>query len=132
MRCQPSAVDEQRLQFQASPWTSSPAPGQSLTQVWFTGVHCDVGGGYPADDNRGLLAKITLCWMADAAARLGLQFIPMLLPAGFRRTRSPPCMIPRTGAYRIFPPHIRNIVADSCIASSAKQRCETRQRSTRL
>ena len=46
------------------------APDQTLEQVWFAGVHSDVGGGYPKPG----LSEITLLWMVQRAARCGLAF----------------------------------------------------------
>ena len=66
------AIDERRVSFPPTLWTSAPAAGQTLEQVWFTGVHCDVGGGYPECD----LSNITLGWMMGKAAALGVQFDP--------------------------------------------------------
>jgi uncharacterized protein (DUF2235 family) len=43
-----------------------------LKQVWFTGCHANVGGGY-ADDR---LAHIPLCWMIGEAAEQKLRFNP--------------------------------------------------------
>ena len=43
-----------------------------LEQVWFSGVHCDVGGGYPETG----LSDITLGWMMEKAENLGLQIDP--------------------------------------------------------
>jgi uncharacterized protein (DUF2235 family) len=63
------AIDEHRRQFPATLWTSQPAPGQTLEQVWFCGPHCDVGGGYPETG----LSDITLSWMMSKARDLGLQ-----------------------------------------------------------
>ncbi len=63
------SVDERRVEFPATLWTSRPAPGQILEQVWFAGVHCDVGGGYP----RPGLADIPLQWMLAKAKKLGLR-----------------------------------------------------------
>jgi hypothetical protein len=40
-----------------------------LQQVWFTGMHSDVGGGY-SDDS---LAHVSLVWMAREAQRAGLR-----------------------------------------------------------
>ena len=34
-----------------------------MSQVWFVGVHCNVGGGYPQDG----LSYVTLDWMLDHA-----------------------------------------------------------------
>jgi uncharacterized protein (DUF2235 family) len=68
------AIDERRAEFPATLWTSPPAPTQTLEQVWFTGVHCDVGGSYPADPDGTALSDITLGWMMSKAAAIGLDF----------------------------------------------------------
>jgi len=54
------AMDERRGNFQPAVWVKTDA-GQVLEQVWFPGVHSDVGGGYPAHG----LADTTLLWMLD-------------------------------------------------------------------
>ena len=41
-----------------------------LQQVWFAGMHSDVGGGY-ADDS---LAHVSLVWMIEQARKAGLSF----------------------------------------------------------
>ena len=41
-----------------------------MKQVWFPGVHSDVGGGYPELESG--LAKIALKWMIDEAEAAGL------------------------------------------------------------
>ena len=43
---------------------------ERLQQVWFVGVHSDVGGGYPDD----ALSHVPLEWMMDEAASAGLRF----------------------------------------------------------
>ena len=70
------AIDERRAEFPATLWTSPPAPGQILEQVWFAGVHCDVGGSYPDDPDGTALSDITLAWMMSKAAALGVAFDP--------------------------------------------------------
>lgn len=68
------AIDERREEFPATLWTSPPAPGQTVEQVYFTGVHCDVGGGYPDDAGTGTaLSDITFSWMMAKAQSLGLE-----------------------------------------------------------
>lgn len=68
------AIDERRAEFPATLWTSPPVPGQTVEQVWFCGVHCDVGGGYAGDANTGsALSDLTLGWMMSKACKLGLQ-----------------------------------------------------------
>jgi uncharacterized protein (DUF2235 family) len=66
------AVDERREEFQPTLWTSQ-GPGQQLEQVWFSGVHCDVGGGDAADANGTALSDIPLGWMMTRASALGLK-----------------------------------------------------------
>jgi uncharacterized protein (DUF2235 family) len=64
------SIDEERWDFQ--PTYFNPAlkqPGQTLEQVFFPGVHSDVGGGY-ADDHG--LGDITLAWLAKHAQAKGL------------------------------------------------------------
>ena len=69
------AIDERRLEFPPTLWTN-PALGQTLEQVWFSGVHCDVGGSYPDDPDGTALSDLTLAWMLGKASALGVQFDP--------------------------------------------------------
>lgn len=61
------AMDEIRTSFMPTLWEEPPETqtGQrpKVEQVWFRGVHSDVGGGYPDHE----LADITLSWMIDRA-----------------------------------------------------------------
>jgi uncharacterized protein (DUF2235 family) len=68
------AIDEQRYDFAPTYWNpASVRPGQTLEQVYFAGVHSDIGGGY--DDDRSL-ANITLAWMMRRAQANGLELYP--------------------------------------------------------
>lgn len=58
------SIDEQRSDFVPTLWDAAP----NVTQVWFSGAHADVGGGYP--DRQ--LSDITLGWMADELIKDGL------------------------------------------------------------
>jgi len=63
------AIDERRKPFRPSIWEqSSKANGQVLEQVWFAGVHSNIGGSYP----RAGLSDITLLWMIAKAEACGL------------------------------------------------------------
>ena len=68
--CHAMALDEQRNGFHLIR-VESPAGGRSaegrLEEVWFRGVHSDVGGS----GNEGL-SSITLCWMLQQAKAVGL------------------------------------------------------------
>jgi uncharacterized protein (DUF2235 family) len=60
------ALNERREAFKPTLWVQQPhakAAGQVLEQVWFAGVHSDVGGGYSASE-RGL-ANVSLRWMVN-------------------------------------------------------------------
>ena len=64
------AIDERRKDFQPCLWDErNRQPGQTLEQVWFAGVHADVGGYHP---RRGL-ANISLRWMLGKAAAAGME-----------------------------------------------------------
>ncbi|KQT21361.1 MULTISPECIES: DUF2235 domain-containing protein [unclassified Bradyrhizobium] len=68
------AIDERRAFFRTNLWWPSTDPEKAgpkdLKQVWFPGVHCDVGGGYPECESG--LSKIALKWMIDEAVALNL------------------------------------------------------------
>ena len=64
------AIDEKRGPFFPTLWTHV-TEGQRVEQVWFTGVHRDVGGGYPQHQ----LSDITFRWMMDRARECGLAFV---------------------------------------------------------
>ncbi len=71
------AIDEMRAQFPPTLWTGQAAPGQTLEQVWFCGVHSDVGGGEPVGaPGSTALSDLTLSWMMTKASALGLQIDP--------------------------------------------------------
>jgi uncharacterized protein (DUF2235 family) len=70
------AIDERRAFFRTNLWRPV-APGggpKDLKQVWFPGVHCDVGGGYPESESG--LSKIALQWMLNEAIAAGLLTDP--------------------------------------------------------
>ena len=64
------AIDEKRKAFVPTLWTQQPDAGdQILEQVWFSGVHSDVGGGYAESG----LSDIALLWMMAKARGFGLD-----------------------------------------------------------
>jgi len=64
------AANERRINFPVMQYN----PQQSgTTQTWFSGVHSDVGGGYP--ENERELSDIALSWMKYHAMECGLDFI---------------------------------------------------------
>jgi uncharacterized protein (DUF2235 family) len=70
--CHALSLDDERPTFRPVLWTD-PDPAKKperLSQVWFAGVHANVGGGYPDDS----LACVSLQWMMDEAHASGLRF----------------------------------------------------------
>lgn len=68
--CHALAIDEKRRDFPPYLWDQTRVvAGQTVEQVWFAGVHSDVGGWY---DERGL-ANVALAWMVGKAKQRGLE-----------------------------------------------------------
>ena len=58
------SIDEKRKNFPVSLWEENNlTSGQTMEQVWFAGVHSNVGGWYTSRD----LSSIALCWMIKKA-----------------------------------------------------------------
>jgi uncharacterized protein (DUF2235 family) len=80
------ALDDERQTFFPLLWNEHDEPGNAqstaiqnerISQVWFAGMHSNVGGGYPDDS----LAFTSLRWMASEAVQYGLRFAPSLCPS---------------------------------------------------
>ena len=56
------ALDEHRGHFVPTVWENPDNTAKSLDQVWFTGCHSHIGGGY---NNNTSLANLTLAWMLN-------------------------------------------------------------------
>jgi uncharacterized protein (DUF2235 family) len=64
------AIDERRSFFRTNLVELDPA--RDIREVWFAGVHCDVGGGYAEEESQ--LAKVPLEWMITEAGNAGMLF----------------------------------------------------------
>lgn len=87
--CHVLALDDERNTFHPVLWDESQEEREHLaaghirderiSQVWFAGMHSNVGGGYPDD----ALSYVSLKWMTDQAADrerdMQLLFVPELL-----------------------------------------------------
>lgn len=60
------AIDEHRFDFAPTPWNAR----DNVRQVWFSGCHSDVGGGYPEAG----LSDITLQWIAQEIKDIDAAF----------------------------------------------------------
>jgi uncharacterized protein (DUF2235 family) len=81
--CHALSLDDERTTFHPVLWTeegeNAPRPDsegrtwlkdERISQVWFVGVHSNVGGGYPDD----ALAYVPLYWIMQEANARGLDF----------------------------------------------------------
>ena len=66
------AIDDERETFHPTLWDPDLNKDQSIKQVWFCGMHTDVGGGYPEQE----LSDIALEWMVSMAMQHGLNIYP--------------------------------------------------------
>jgi uncharacterized protein (DUF2235 family) len=76
------AMDERRRMFRLHQWDqpqtfmhnrfsrTNNSEVQDVLQVWFAGVHADIGGGYPEKESG--LSKFALIWMIEEAVKFGL------------------------------------------------------------
>ncbi|MCT4636177.1 MAG: DUF2235 domain-containing protein [Bacteroidales bacterium] len=71
------SLDEQREDFSPTIW--KPRSNVDLKQVWFAGVHSDIGGGYKPERDKTILSDIPLIWMQKEAIISGLVFEPHLM-----------------------------------------------------
>jgi hypothetical protein len=120
------AIDEKRAEFPATLWTTPPSPGQNVEQVWFCGVHSDVGGSYPDDSDGSALSDLTLAWMMSKAAALGLDFASDVLAKNTLPMDPKLALDTKHESWNIlwaFPKH-RTIAANSTISDSVFTRCQ--------
>jgi uncharacterized protein (DUF2235 family) len=77
------ALDDERDAFQPLLWDElherqlvdeNRVKEGRLAQVWFTGMHADVGGGYPDES----LSYISLLWMLEEAEKVGLRTLKVV------------------------------------------------------
>ena len=75
--CHALSLDDERTTFHPLLWdevaeanmvASDQVPAGRITQVWFAGVHSNVGGGYPEDQ----LSLVALDWMINEAIDNGI------------------------------------------------------------
>jgi uncharacterized protein (DUF2235 family) len=103
------AIDERRTPFEPTLWSYKPKEGQTVRQVWFPGVHSDVGGGYPQTG----LSDLALGWMIEEARGCGLAFDQEVIDD--YPLRSDPLGTlhdSKVGLYRLTRPFLRSIGGD--------------------
>ncbi len=132
------AVDEARKPYAPTLWSApQDAPAaQRVEQVWFTGAHSDVGGGFAQTG----LSDLALLWMAERAEECGLTFAidsltpgeqgtPPGMPMPIRPDPLGPVHNKPSGFFRFVPTSPRTGIGTTArghesVAASAAQRTE--------
>lgn len=120
------ALDEKRTAFRATMWEEPfnlAGPPPRIEQVWFPGVHSDIGGGY---EDAGL-GRIALDWMVRKLMGLGVAFDtwrPAEVPgdgldptATIHESRTLPLYLPDR-----FRPHLRPVKGIAAADRSQRSR----------
>ncbi len=81
------SIDERRCFYRDNLWEKAteeqlqrvatkdnPKPTQDVLQVWFPGVHSDIGGSYSQDSS--VLSNHALAWMIDETQKAGAEIKP--------------------------------------------------------
>ena len=114
------ALDEKRKKFPPCLWDeSNVGSGQTVEQVWFAGVHSDVGGWY---DERGL-SDIALKWMLSHAQKEGMK----LDEGNFNEVQGDPLGEQHescTGFWRTMGTHERKLPSGAKVHKSVQTRME--------
>jgi uncharacterized protein (DUF2235 family) len=71
--CHAISLDDERPTFRPVLWTDPSTRPERLSQVWFAGVHANVGGGYPDDG----LAHVALQWIMEEAQVSTGRLLPL-------------------------------------------------------
>ncbi|HSH72318.1 MAG TPA: DUF2235 domain-containing protein [Methylophilaceae bacterium] len=109
------SIDENRVDFEPTLWDAS--PDADIQQVWFAGVHADIGGGYAESG----LSYCAANWIISEASQFGLVFENYLLkkikPNPLDKQHNE-----RKGVYLMRDESVRNVVGS--IHASVKKRWE--------
>jgi hypothetical protein len=70
--CHALALDDERHTINPLLWDERGETSDRIQQVWFSGAHSNVGGGYPKQG----MSLVALDWMMAEAEQAGLRFLP--------------------------------------------------------
>lgn len=77
------SIDDERRTFHPVMWNEPGAHEDQIKQVWFAGVHSNVGGGYPKQG----ISLVALDWMMAEAEAEDLKFVDSVRE-GFRQIQN--------------------------------------------
>lgn len=99
------AIDEKRKAFKPAIWETKKLKNQNVEQVWFAGVHTNIGGGY---EDSGL-SDITFMWMKKKAEECGLSFDKFYVQKTVQPNFQGELRNSKKGLFKFFPDYIRSI-----------------------
>ncbi len=104
------AIDEKRKTFAPTLWEKSKNANnrttpQVLEQRWFSGVHSNVGGGYPDEG----LSDIPLNWLLQKAGNTGLAYNALLALNDVKPNYKGTIYNSSTGLFSFAKPYVRPI-----------------------
>jgi uncharacterized protein (DUF2235 family) len=106
------ALDETRLLFPLTRLSDTDSDNGRLLEVWFRGIHTDVGGG---NGNRGL-NWISLNWLFENARRDGLPINRIAVMANCTGSRLPQ----QISEHDVDPQHVRPVLSTDLLHSSVR------------
>lgn len=117
------SLDERRDDYRPTIWKHR--SGMDLKQVWFAGVHADIGGGYGPDlkgATKGKkLSDVPFRWMLGEAATFGLE-----MEGHLKNSLKPDPLARRheeyEGFFKVLGEHVRSIPRRTFIHESVKTR----------
>ena len=121
--CHALSIDDQRRVFEPVLWREIPENNdhERIRQVWFAGVHSNVGGGYPKQG----LAWNALEWMMLHAKKTGLRFVDEDIDQ-FTENRDVNDKMYDSrsglGAYYVFKPRVIEYLWDKYTSKTSKPR----------
>jgi len=107
------AIDEKRKFFPVLKWNQE----SRVTQMWFSGVHSDVGGGYKETG----LSDIALQWMIDHAYRHGLR-VKLSAMKALKKNPLGTLHDSFDGIWKAFGTRVRTIAKSAKVHGSTKKR----------
>lgn len=110
--CQALAIDDERRTFRPNVWK----PRHGVDQVWFAGVHSNIGGGYPKEG----LAYVSLYWMMLQAKASGLRFVRNALDEAHDHANAHAKLYESRSGLAVFYRYQPRDIADLCRPGQAK------------
>ena len=108
------SIDEKRKPFKPALWAAPKRESQKVEQVWFSGVHTNIGGGY-LDSG---LSDIAFLWMKEKAEACGLTLDPAYIEAVIHPNYKGVLRNSKKGIYKFTGSYIRPIEKGDCAGES--------------